>query len=136
MPNRAHWDAGYACGHDLIDAQHQALLAQCRLLADLCLPDGTDGQDARFDAAFVQLQTLVREHFEAEAELLARQGWMKLEDHRFECDEFEVLVSDIVSTEHFDRLELQRFLTLWCIGHIVGSARSVRTALGTGAPSG
>lgn len=129
MPNRAPWEAGYACGHDLIDAQHQAMLTACDALADLCEPVAGDAHASRFDEAFVQWQKLAREHFEAEAGLLEQLASPQLEDHRFECEEFEYLLSEIVSTEHFDRLELQRFLAQWCLGHIVGSARIVRASL-------
>lgn len=125
MPQRVPWEAAFACGHALVDDQHQALLAQCDRLADLCQPEAGDAQDAQFDDAFVHLQHLARQHFESEAALLASLGSPELENHRFECDEFEYLVSEIVSTAHFDRVELQRFLTQWCLGHVLDSARRV-----------
>lgn len=126
MPQRVPWEAAFSCGHDIVDDEHRALLAQCDRLADLCQPGAGEARDARFDDAFVHLQQLARQHFESEAALLASQGSPELEDHRFECDEFEYLVSEIVSTDHFDRLELQRFLTQWCLGHVLDSARRVR----------
>ena len=49
-----------------------------------------------------------------------------------ECEEFDYLVDEIVTTENFDRLELQRFLALWCLGHIAGSAGDLRALLAGG----
>jgi hemerythrin-like metal-binding protein len=135
MPQRVPWEAAFACGHALVDDQHRALLAQCDRLADLCQPEADGARDAHFDDAFVHLQHLARQHFESEAALLASQGSPELEDHRFECEEFEYLVNEIVSTEHFDRLELQRFLTHWTLGHIVASGNTVRSCLAGGAPA-
>ena len=71
-------------------------------------------------------------NFETEAALLARCGCADLEDHRIECDEFEYLAGEIATTENFDRLELQRFLALWCLGHIKGSAGQLRAVLAGG----
>jgi hemerythrin-like metal-binding protein len=123
------WDPDDSVGHGLIDEQHQALLAHCNLLAEHCPPSGGAQHDGPFDLAFGQLVRLARTHFETETALLAEQGCAELEDHRFACDEFEVLVDEILTTEHFDRGELQRFLALWCAGHIRESAARVRAVL-------
>ena len=132
MPIRAPWEPDFTLGHGLIDQQHQGLLTQCNLLADHC-QDG-DGEDAdrRFDQAFDRLKALAREHFETELSQLAGCGYPALEDHRIECEEFEYLADEIATTQNFDRLELQRFLTLWCIGHIRGSAQQQRDFLAGG----
>ena len=61
--------------------------------------------------------------------MLAQHGSPKLDDARFEREEFEVLFDEILSTEHFDRLERQRFLALWCVGHILESAAWLRAVL-------
>jgi hemerythrin-like metal-binding protein len=136
MPMRAPWGPEFSVGHELIDAQHRDLLAQCDLLADLCAGAGDEARDRQFDQAFDRLKALAREHFETEASLLADRGFPDLEDHRIECDEFEYLASDIATAENFERLELQRFLTLWCIGHIKGSLAPQRALLAGGeAPS-
>lgn len=110
------------------DAQHAALLAQCNALANRYCGGAAD--DAAFDAAFDQLKVLAREHFEAEAALLAAGGDPDLEGHRDELDEFEYVVSEIATTANFDRLELQRFAALWCLGHVRGSGQRVREQRG------
>lgn len=132
MPMRVSWEPDFDVGHDLIDAQHRDLLAQCDRLADHCEAGEGEAGDRQFDQDFDRLKALAREHFETEASLLAGRGWPGLEDHRIECDEFEYLADEIVTTENFDRRELQRFLTLWWLGHIRGSARPLREFLAGG----
>ena len=76
----------------------------------------------RIAVAFERLRALAREHFATEAALLAERGHADLDDHAAECEEFDYLVDEIVTTDNFSRLELQRFLALWCLGHISGAA--------------
>ena len=132
MPNRVQWEPGYSVGHALIDAQHQALLKQCNLLADFCQGAPDAQAEQQFDAAFEGLKALAREHFAAEASVLAACHYAELEDHITECGEFEYLAEDIVTTDHFSRLELQRFLALWWLGHIA-AAKEQRACLTGGA---
>jgi len=135
-PARAAWEPGYSVGHELIDAQHLQLLQRCNHLADLFAGAPGEARDRAFDQGFDELKALARAHFDAEAALLAERGCADVDDHRVECDEFEYLASDIVTTENFDRLELQRFLVLWFTGHIVGSVQTLRQVLGGGAATG
>jgi hemerythrin-like metal-binding protein len=138
MPNRVQWEPGFSVGHGLIDTQHQALLAQCNVLADCCLggggggDGGGDGGQASaqaFDQAFNHLKALAHQHFETEASLLASGKPEALEDHQVECEEFDYLAGEVATAENFDRLELQRFIALWCVGHIAGSAKEQLTLL-------
>jgi hemerythrin len=129
MPQRVDWNPDFSVGLALIDAQHQSLLRQCNLLADHCSADGGEEQQGLFDLALDRLMALARAHFTAETDLLAQHGCPELEDHRFDCDEFEYLVSEIATPEYFDRVELQRFLALWFLGHVMGSAAQLRAAL-------
>jgi hemerythrin len=92
------------------------------VLADHCGGAGGEQAARSFDHAFEHLKLLARQHFETEASLLAACAYPDLEDHRIDCDEFEYLADEIATTANFDRLELQRFIALWCVGHIVGSA--------------
>ncbi|MBP6676675.1 MAG: hypothetical protein KA185_15430 [Vitreoscilla sp.] len=132
MPNRVPWNPDFSIGHELIDAQHQGLLTQCNRLADLCVAGASDGDESggRFDQACDDLKALVRKHFETEAALLTGGGGADaLEDQRIEGDEFEYLAGEVATAENFDRLERQRFLALWCVGHITGSAEQQRAFL-------
>jgi len=132
-PIRSPWDPGCSVGHEVIDAQHRALLAQCDRLADAC---AGEADDPAFDALFAGLKALAREHFEAETAVLQACGFEALEDHRFECEEFEYLAEEIATTDHFDRVELQRFVALWFAGHIAGTAGRLREALAGGGGAG
>jgi hemerythrin-like metal-binding protein len=137
VPDRVTWDADFASGHELIDAQHQGLFDQCNRLADLCT--GGVGQVSlqQFDQAFDRLKVLAREHFETEASLLSGVSHVHAEpeDALAECEEFEYLADEIATTANFDKLELQRFLALWCVGHVKASARQLREALATRVPA-
>lgn len=129
LPSRIPWQPDFSVGHALIDAQHRGLLAQCTLLAELCPAGPGEQAGRRFDEALERLKALAREHFETEAALLAACGYPDLEDHRAECDEFEYLADEVATAENFDRLELQRFLALWCLGHITGTVSRQRAVL-------
>lgn len=129
MPMRAPWEPGFAVGHELIDTQHRGLLAQCDQLADHCVSPDETTRDHHFDQAFEQLKALARQHFETEAALLAHGSADDLEDHQVERAEFEELLAETVTTDNFDRLELQRFLTLWWMGHIQGWVQRQRALL-------
>jgi hypothetical protein len=43
----------------------------------------------------------------------------ELDDYRSEREEFDYLAAEIITTENFDREELQTFLALWWAGHIL-----------------
>jgi hemerythrin-like metal-binding protein len=133
MQNRVNWEADYSVGDAALDAQHREILARCEGLAD-CLAAGGAQGERRFDQAFEQLAALAREHFAAEEALLARRGYPGIEDYRGECAEFDYLSGEIVTTENFDRRELQAFLALWWTGHILEAARNHRACLGPPAP--
>jgi hemerythrin-like metal-binding protein len=122
LPLRTTWDAAYDTGLSHLDAQHRALLQQCNRLADLC--GGDEAIEAEFDRAVDRLKAMAREHFAAETSLLVDNA--ALDEHRDECEEFEYLAGEVATPGHFDRLELQRFLALWCVGHIAGWALRLR----------
>lgn len=137
MSNRVQWDPRFSVGNETLDAQHQRFLEQCNALADCladCLSDASDAgiRDAgtlRFDQLFAALMASAREHFAAEEALLAEHGYPGLDDHRSEQEEFEFLAAEIITTDNFDRDELQTFLTLWWTGHVMGAAQNYRACL-------
>lgn len=126
------WQDDFAVGHPLIDTQHQGLLAQCQRLAELCAASASgagETESQTFDLGFDKLKALVREHLAAEAALLTACGHGESDDAQDERDEFDYLCEEVATTEKFDRPELQRFLALWCIGHIQGSVETLRVQL-------
>lgn len=131
MPKRVPWEADFNIGHAVMDAQHREILAQCNRLADLCVADGDDTQ---FREGFEQLMAMARAHFAAEEALLTAGEYPELEDYRCELEEYAFLAAEIVTPENFDPIELQRFLALWWVGHVMGAAGRQREFLaGTGA---
>lgn len=129
MPNRVQWDAAYSMGHDILDSQHRAILEQCNALAD-CITEAGPDSELKFQDTLVALMTQAREHFATETALLTQCAYPKLDAHQNECDEFDYLANDIITTENFEKIELQRFLALWWVGHIVGSGKQYRVFLG------
>ncbi len=113
MPQYVDWDPAFSTGHDALDAQHEALIALCNRLGELCA-----AQAAEFDQALAQLKSLAKLHFEAEAPLMGTDA----EQYLDECDEFDFLMNEIATTENFDRVELQRFVALWWLGHVRSTA--------------
>lgn len=136
MPAHTAWDPAYEIGHAGLDAQHRDLLAQCQALAEASAAEDTGPVRQRFDQALATLRGLAATHFQTELELLAQRGYPELEEHRFECEEFDYLCEEVGTTQHFDRGELQRFLTLWFVGHIAGPAARLRAFLAEGSAPG
>lgn len=123
-PSRVQWEPHYSVGHETLDEQHRQLLMQCNLLADLCAVDGGNSSaDPEFKQVYERTMAMAREHFTAEEALLASAAYPEIEDYRFEIEEYEFLAAEIATTENFDKIELQRFLALWWLGHVLGAAK-------------
>ncbi len=135
MPNRVPWSPSYNVGHPLVDSQHQALLAHCHALADLFEAGAYANDEARFDERFQRLMELAREHFASESSLLERHAYRALDELQDEYDEFEFLADKILTADKFDRLEIQRFMTWWVLGHIKGTVEKQRACFSRDAPS-
>jgi len=125
MPKRVHWDPRFSVGNEVIDHQHMAILAQINALAD-CLDDGSEAAEQQFLKVFDALKATAREHFATEEALLASKGYPQLDEHKHEQEEFEFLAAEIITTENFDKNELQTFLGLWWSGHIAACAKNLR----------
>ena len=128
MPNRVQWNPDYSVGSEVLDSQHRNLLAQCNALAD-CIVNVGPESGLKFSDTFTALMAQAREHFVAEEALLTQCGYPMLDELQNEHDEFDYLSNEIVTTENFEHVELQRFLTLWWVGHIVGSGKKYRAFL-------
>lgn len=134
MPIRVSWDPAYDVGHTRTDTQHRDLLARCDRLAGWCAGDLADGSAdaAGFDAEFEQLKAAAQAHFEAELALLDGCGSPAAEDLRDAFGEFDYLLDEVATTSNFSRLELQRFIALWFVGHVAGTAADLRALLAEG----
>ncbi len=128
MPNRFTWNPDYSVGCEALDSQHQAILALCTTLGD-CIAGNGPQVELTFDASFNTLMAQARAHFATEQALLTQCGYTDLEEQQNEQDELEYLANEIMTTANFEPIELQRFLSLWWIGHIVGSGKKHRPFL-------
>ena len=128
MPSRVQWDPRFSVGDEILDAQHKYFLEQCNALAD-CLVETGDAGILKFDQLFAELMASAREHFSTEEALLVGHGYPELDDHRSVQEEFEFLADEIITTDNFDRDELQTFLALWWAGHVMSAASHYRAFL-------
>lgn len=125
MPNRLQWSPDYALGHETPDRQHQNILALCNALSD-CISTAAPESHLTSQQTFQTFMTQAAEHFTTEAALLTQSARPLLEEHQNEHDEFDFLASEIITTQNSEPVELQRFLALWWVGHIVGSGKKYR----------
>lgn len=128
MPQHVPWEAALAADQEPTDTEHRALLEHCETLAALCLAEDGSAEAARFDETLAALRDQVHRHLEAEAARLADGADAdalagELAD---EAEDFESLIGDAALPGQFSRLELQRFLALWCLGHVRASAARIR----------
>ncbi len=98
-------------------------VADCNAYAD-------PQSDRNFNEAITALLVQAREHFSTEKALLALCGYPSIEEQQGEYDEFDCLANEIITTENFEQLELQRFLVLWWVGHQIDSAKKYRPFVG------
>jgi hemerythrin-like metal-binding protein len=134
VPNRVQWNPRYSVGNETLDNQHRNILAQCNVMADHVI-DTSQKSNLKFQQVFDELTTLAREHFASEQDVLTRCACPTLDEYKYESDEFEYLAADIATTENFDKLELQRFVALWWVGHIMDSGKRYRDCV-AGSPAG
>lgn len=119
-PIRVEWEPGFATGDEGIDQAHRELLARCCALAHAL---GAAAADAAADEpAFVRefdaLVAAVRAHLATEAAGLQGRDDAVALAQREEREDFEDLVAEVATPGHFDPVELQRFIALWCYGHV------------------
>jgi hemerythrin len=125
MQDHLLWDPLYSVGNEVLDNQHKAILAQCNALGDIA---GNPEQEAQqlYRADFYELLTSVREHFSTEEALLSIDAHLELDELREALDEFEYLAADIITIDNFEMSEIQRFMALWWVGHLIDSAKKYR----------
>ena len=122
MPQYVPWDPAFRTGNAIIDAQHEDLLGHCNRLADLCTHEHGTADEQLFDETLAELRTLARLHFETESTLWAGEHEPEGNQGPAEADEFQYLMDQVATASNFERLELQRFLAVWWLGHIRGMA--------------
>ena len=119
------WEDGYACGHPLIDSQHERLFR----LAGSLLTSVT--QESPITEVSLRLETLLAhtaEHFREEEALLLELGYPELETHRIVHAALLTKARRIqrdVLTGQLDFGQLLSFLAMDLVkGHILGEDRN------------
>ncbi len=97
------WEPSYACGHGLIDAQHQALFALVNQLLERLLAKAPETELVQL---MEQLLTDLRQHFRDEEQILARHQFTGLKAHRQEHGRLLEQAATWVDAARQGRLEL------------------------------
>lgn len=128
MPKKVAWDNSYSIGHNMLDHQHRKLMALCNDLAD-CLASSGPESDSLFHEILNELAAYSRLHFGAEEDLVRRHAPSELaaqvQEHEAYFNKITELLVD-ASGGNLDKLGLQRFISAWWSGHILGSDMKLR----------
>lgn len=125
--NPPGWDPAFATGHAGVDAEARALLACCARLGQPAAATGADPA-AALAADVDAFKAQVRKLFAAEAAGVAAADEALRNEQAAEAEEFDAFADEVVTATHFDRAELQRFATVWSIGHLREAAPRLRAA--------
>jgi hemerythrin-like metal-binding protein len=115
-------------GNEVLDNQHRTILDQCNALSNCTAHQGQDSEH-QFRAIFSELLMSVRQHFSTEEALLSSAAYPELDGHLETLDEFEDLAANVITTDNFEIPEIQRFVALWWVGHLIDSAKKYRPFL-------
>jgi hemerythrin len=128
MPKKVAWDSSYSVGQNTLDHQHRKLMALCNALAD-CLASSGPQSDSLFHEILNELAAYSRQHFAAEEELVRRHAPSQLAAQVQEHEAYFTRINDLLvdaSGGNLDKIGLQRFLSAWWSGHILGSDMMLR----------
>ncbi len=125
MSNHVQWDPLFDVANEVLNEQRKAILAQCNALSD-CADSPAQDAEQRFRATLDALRSSAREHFATELAIFSSATYPGQDAYRMVKDEFEYLASDIITTDNFGMHEIQRFVALWWVGHLIDSARMLQ----------
>lgn len=125
MPGLFEWKPDYSVSISRFDAEHKKLLS----LADNLHHAMRDGRGRLvLEAMLKELVSYTRTHFAGEEELLARNGYPDLEQHRREHQALLKRVDDFVKDFEAGHLqisiELMDFLQNWITNHILNTDKN------------
>ncbi len=126
--NVLRWDPVMSSGVAFMDEDHRQVLAELADIQDMVAA----GRLADAKAAFARMIVDTRAHFAEEESLMRRNGFAGYGLHKLEHDDF---------LDHMERFARQfgtggialhedmlRFISLWFLGHILGSDRMLGTS--------
>jgi two-component system, NtrC family, sensor kinase len=116
------WSPMYETGIELVDSQHQQLVAILNRLGEVLMSGRVDA--ASVDEAFLRLASYVREHFADEERLMSEAGIdpAYVEDHRLQHRQFMAQVAAMWqrrAEEGHSPEALYDFLSAWLTYHIL-----------------
>ena len=129
MSFEVEWDTAWDTGLPGIDAEHRAMLGLCTQIERAARAPAGEGRSQAaeaFETLVDRLKALVREHLPAEAALLVQRGTVDPDDAGEPRGEFDELVDEVATPDHFDAVERHRFVAVWCMGHVAESARQLQ----------
>lgn len=135
MVEKLFWKNEYSVGVDLLDRQHQGLIALINRLTDV--EDDSAGMNRVFD----ELKIYVKEHFAAEERMLKNAGYPDLKAHHKEHKNFEQWLSAVHqaysmgATSPAQMAEtINAFLRDWLVNHILSSDMAYKDTLDAHGP--
>lgn len=128
MPKKVNWDSTYSVGENLLDQQHRKLMGLANELAD-CLGSSGPESDAKFHEILNELADYSRQHFKVEEALVKRHAPDQLAAQIAEHEAYFDTLTDLLFRATggvLDKVGLQRFISGWWSGHILGSDMKLR----------
>lgn len=123
MPQKTQWNPAFSVGNSTLDEQHKKLLAVCAALEECCEMQG-QAKISRFHELLDELARYVWEHFKTEERILARCGYVGLEDQKVEHLAYEEKLVGIIADAAFGQYDIQGtslFMSDWWPKHILES---------------
>lgn len=121
------WEARFSVGNDLLDTQHQQLLALCKAAADCLGADGAPG-DPELESVLTELARYARTHFETEEGILREAGYPKLDEQLKDHQDYDESITGFLVSATFHKIRkpklaetLNKYLANWWIRHILVS---------------
>jgi PAS domain S-box-containing protein/hemerythrin-like metal-binding protein len=116
------WHDGYSVGVEVLDLQHQKLLALCREAERHLFDEGAEGSEG-FHAVLNEMSRYADEHFKTEEALLSAHGYPDVMSQQEEHDAYRVQLASYCMSSSVgspqDKAAVNDFLLNWWKHHIL-----------------
>ncbi len=119
VANESAWPKELLTGVPMLDQQHEAIFDCVNKIARAA----HDGRLLLTVHAIAQLKSYVRDHFDAEENLMRIHGYPRLQAHIAEHAKFkkDLLALIMLNTRQDNTVEMVAFLTDWLSNHVAGA---------------
>ena len=117
------WNPDYSVGNDILDRQHQKLLALCNQAVDCLEDESLEGRE-QFHLILNDLVAYADEHFLTEENLLSEKNYPQLSEQKAEHHFYLERISEILFLAvkgNIDKIGLCKYLSNWWSSHILES---------------